>query len=472
MQSRRRLSHGENSQARRPHFFKVILQRSIFAGKLEIPVEFVRKFGEELHDVAVLKVPGGGEWFIELKNIDGAVWFHNCWQGFLEHYNISAGHFLVFRYDGNSHFFVLIFNETACEIEYPPNVNPPGESNLQNKGLMPGSEERRAGVLFSLRKRPATTCEVELTSKTSRLSRKKKKKNKDQREMEELPHRCELNQVKKERSTEGEDIFCVEHIGLSLSERTRRPTTTEDREKAKRLAQMLKTKKPSFMVMMKPSYLCKGLNVPLVFAREHFTEGAHNVTLQLREGRTWSVQFYFNYKIKALLSGGWKTFVQENMLEDGDCCVFELLKVEEIEFKVSIFRVVEKVVQPGCYVKARRKKRKMIENKATQEARNFKSGNPFFEVYMYPSYAQGSYMIMRHSFFKRHLTDNLQRVVLQDADGRKWPIRCIINHDNCRFGSGWAKFAKKNNIKEGDVCVFELIKRNETLLKVSIFKSH
>ncbi|KAJ4965059.1 hypothetical protein NE237_016908 [Protea cynaroides] len=348
----------------------------------EIPVEFVREFGEELPDVAVLKVPVGREWFIELKKIDGTVWFHNGWQGFLEHYNISSGYFLVFRYDGNSHFFVIILNESGYEIKYPHNVNPPGVSNLQNIGSKLGSEERKTGVQFSLRKRPATTCDVESTSKTSRLS---------------------------------EDIFCVEHISKPLAERTIRPTTT----RRKREGKMLSSKLP--------------------------------------EGRTWSVHFYLNCKIKALLSGGWKTFVRENMLEDGDCCVFELLKVEEIEFKVSIFHVVEKVVQPGSYVKARRKEKKMIENKATQEARNFKSGNPFFEVYMYPSYAQGSYMIMRHSFFKRHLTDNLQRVVLQDADGRKWPIRCIINHDNCRFGSGWAKFAKKNNIEEGDVCVFELI---------------
>ncbi|XP_043710118.1 B3 domain-containing protein At4g01580-like [Telopea speciosissima] len=236
MLSHRTLSHRQSSQARRPHFFKVILEPSIRDGKLEIPVEFVRKFGGELPDVAVLEVPGGREWSIELKKIDGAVWFHNGWQGFLKHYNISAGHFLVFRYDGNSHFFVLIFNENACEIKYLHNVDTPGESNLLNKGSMLESGKRGSGVQFSLGKRPASTCDIGSTSKPSGLCRKNRMKNKDQRKMEELPYACEPNQVKKDRSKEGEDTFCMkqdEHMRKPLAERTRRSKTRQEREKAK-----------------------------------------------------------------------------------------------------------------------------------------------------------------------------------------------------------------------------------------------
>ncbi|XP_042506878.1 B3 domain-containing transcription factor VRN1-like [Macadamia integrifolia] len=238
------------------------------------------------------------------KKIEEAIWFHNGWQGFLKHYNISAGHFIVFRYDGNSHFFVLIFNESACEINYPHNVDTPGESNLLNKGKMLESEKRGSGVQFILAKRPASTYEIGSTSKPRGLSRKKRMKNKDQKEMEELPYQCELNQAKKDRSKEGEDIFHAkqdEHMRTPLAEKTRRPITTEEREKAKHLAQMLKTEKP-FLI----SYLRKGLNIPLSFAWEHFLEGAYNVTLQVRNGSTWSVQFCFNCKIKALLSGEWK----------------------------------------------------------------------------------------------------------------------------------------------------------------------
>ena len=41
------------------------------------------------------------------------------------------------------------------------------------------------------------------------------------------------------------------------------------------------------------------------------------------------------------------------------------------------------------------------------------------------------------------------------------------------FSSGWSTFGKENGLQVGDVCVFELIKRNNNstvVLKVSIFR--
>ncbi|KAJ4962343.1 hypothetical protein NE237_022282 [Protea cynaroides] len=123
--------------------------------------------------------------------------------------------------------------------------------------------------------------------------------------------------------------------------RKRRPVTEKERKEAISAARLFKTTNPSFMVIMKPSYLRKGLNVPLVFARKHFTDGAHSVKLRLPNGRTWCVRFFLCSNIKALLSGGWNAFARENVLLEGDCCVFEVLKKKEIEMKVSIFRVVD-----------------------------------------------------------------------------------------------------------------------------------
>ena len=38
------------------------------------------------------------------------------------------------------------------------------------------------------------------------------------------------------------------------------------------------------------------------------------------------------------------------------------------------------------------------------------------------------------------------------------------------FSAGWASFAKENNLKVGGTCVFELIKRDDVVLKDSIFR--
>ncbi|KAJ0076954.1 hypothetical protein Patl1_35973 [Pistacia atlantica] len=84
-----------------PHFFKVILPSTLAEKKLGIPEMFVKKFGNELPDIATLEVPNGQ----------------------------------------NSAFQVLIFDSTACEIHYPYNAmetNP--ECNAANSKLKPGNK--------------------------------------------------------------------------------------------------------------------------------------------------------------------------------------------------------------------------------------------------------------------------------------------------------------------------------------------
>ena len=60
----------------------------------------------------------------ELSTIAGNnILFCNGWQNFVEYHSICYGYFLVFRYEENSSFHVLIFDKTATEIQYPPNKN-------------------------------------------------------------------------------------------------------------------------------------------------------------------------------------------------------------------------------------------------------------------------------------------------------------------------------------------------------------
>ena len=49
---------------------------------------------------------------------DGGVWFQNGWCEFASCHGVTLGHLLVFKYIGNSHFDVLIFDATATEIDY------------------------------------------------------------------------------------------------------------------------------------------------------------------------------------------------------------------------------------------------------------------------------------------------------------------------------------------------------------------
>ncbi|TYG75327.1 hypothetical protein ES288_D03G021300v1 [Gossypium darwinii] len=84
-----------------PCFFKIILQDTIQNGKLKV----------------------------ELTKCGGKIWFENGWLEFSNLYSLELGHLLVFRYDGNSNFHVIIFDRTASEIQYPYTSNNQKQSN-------------------------------------------------------------------------------------------------------------------------------------------------------------------------------------------------------------------------------------------------------------------------------------------------------------------------------------------------------
>ena len=84
-----------------------------------IPKKFISKYGVDLSNMAFLMVPNGTKWKVKLTKRDGEVCFQNGWREFASCHALNPGHLLVFRYEGNSHFYVLIFDATTTEIDYP-----------------------------------------------------------------------------------------------------------------------------------------------------------------------------------------------------------------------------------------------------------------------------------------------------------------------------------------------------------------
>ena len=80
------------------------------------------------------KLPNGAEWKVELTKGDCDVWLQKGWDEFTKHHSINLGHSLVFRYEGNSHFFVLIFEPSATERDYPFDDKPqvPEMENIES----------------------------------------------------------------------------------------------------------------------------------------------------------------------------------------------------------------------------------------------------------------------------------------------------------------------------------------------------
>lgn len=57
-------------------------------------------------------------------------------------------------------------------------------------------------------------------------------------------------------------------------------------------------------------------------------------------------------------------------------------------------------------------------------------------------------------------------------DGREWSIQTRYSHTGALYLSGgWPGFVVDMNLDRGDICIFELIKMDDAIMKVSVFSA-
>ncbi|KAL4205140.1 hypothetical protein AMTRI_Chr01g135800 [Amborella trichopoda] len=66
---------------------------------------------------AILVGPSGNSWNVEVEEVGGALYFSRGWKKFVKDHSLKDGDFLVFYYDGDTHFLNKIFDKTGCERE-------------------------------------------------------------------------------------------------------------------------------------------------------------------------------------------------------------------------------------------------------------------------------------------------------------------------------------------------------------------
>ncbi|KAF8019540.1 hypothetical protein BT93_G0279 [Corymbia citriodora subsp. variegata] len=403
----------------RPHFFKIVLSHMLESGKLGIPKSFLRRYGEYLSGLVLLKVAGGLTWPVKLeKSDDDVVWLWKGWRKFTEHYSICHGHLLVFKYEGDSVFRVIIFDKSASEIDYP--------SSIKSYGASPKGE-----------------C----------LTRKE------------------------------EDVMDIEE-SEGLAPRSRPSSGGSSREfggpsslTALELASKFESDHPFFKVVMRPSYIQKYLCVPCEFFRKHVQKSKQVVTLRYLD-RLWQVKMKsYEHRRMAFLSTGWSSFVRETGLRLRDVCVFELIDRDDIMFRISIFNNDGRIE-----IKQSRCRESSLEPDfhgspclspvtAHEKASAFESDHPFFKVVMHPSYVQ-NYLGIPCEFFRKHVQKNKQAATLRYSDS-SWQVKLrIFEHRGMAFlSNGWSSFVRESGLRLRDVCVFELIDRDDIVFRVYIFNS-
>ncbi|XP_010255054.1 PREDICTED: B3 domain-containing protein Os03g0622200-like isoform X2 [Nelumbo nucifera] len=112
VQARRRAFNHDKS----PHFFKVFFPDQS-SERLRVPPPFIKHFNGVIPERVILRSRIGRFWSVEMAQDEDNWFFQDGWKEFVQDNSLRSGYFLVFRYNYNSSFDVLIFDSTSCEKE-------------------------------------------------------------------------------------------------------------------------------------------------------------------------------------------------------------------------------------------------------------------------------------------------------------------------------------------------------------------
>lgn len=56
---------------------------------------------------------GGGAWRVRVDKLDGSLFFRGGWESFAEAHSITDGDFIIFIFDGDRGFDVMVYGKTG-----------------------------------------------------------------------------------------------------------------------------------------------------------------------------------------------------------------------------------------------------------------------------------------------------------------------------------------------------------------------
>ncbi|XP_062075808.1 B3 domain-containing protein Os03g0619800-like [Humulus lupulus] len=268
---------------------------------------------------------------------------------------------------------------------------------------------------------------------------------------------------------------------------------------------------PCFQVALRSAHV-QGykLSIPLDFARLYFKEKTQTMTLWVGES-CWYVKFLVYKSSDYSFSAGWSVFARENSLQPRDVCIFELIKRNHPELKVSIIRqsaakiattpskqnvkldssfagmisqnIIEKKEQEKVVVELSEISESNTGNQdtnkrpspsavrtASEAASHFFSIYPRFKVALQSDHVHGGCKLpIPLTSASYYFGEKTQTTILWVGE-EYWNVKLIVNESEYKLSTGWAAFARENSLKPRDICIFELIKRDQPEMKVTIFR--
>ncbi|KAL5714405.1 hypothetical protein ACHQM5_016371 [Ranunculus cassubicifolius] len=220
--------------------------------------------------------------------------------------------------------------------------------------------------------------------------------------------------------------------------------------------------------------------LPMKFVQKFGHELSNVALLKVNDGKNWSFDLR-KANNEIVFHNNWLEFVEYYSISLGHLLVFKY--DGNSSFDVAIFDMTcseityPEEVNNDEEPSGTEERTDEFLNDATQVAlqNNLKPKHPYFRVVMAPSYVRaGGYSRVPYPFARQYLKNNIKSLRFEVSDNGKcqeWEVGYVKYNDRyIRLSKGWGTFVKGNNLKEGDTCVFEMIKQNASF-KVHIFRS-
>ncbi|KAL1295773.1 hypothetical protein HN51_056615 [Arachis hypogaea] len=255
-----------------------------------------------------------------------------------------------------------------------------------------------------------------------------------------------------------------------------------------------------FKIILKTNL--KILKIPNKFALKYGSGLSNPVFLKPPDGTRWKVCLS-KKDDQVWFEKGWKEFTQNYSLDHGCLVLFKYEGTTSSQFDVIIIDdsaleidyssyngnddddvsvQIVKEIHPYKKNKETMRGEKNVttslslnwprEPRAREEANKFVSNNPFFTVLIKPSHI--TQYLLSIPGLEGYVDKEVKYVKLENGD-RSWPVKmlsCSKTPSNRFLSAGWNLFAQENELKPGDVCIFELVNMQDLVFKVHVFAAH
>ncbi|KAK9164336.1 hypothetical protein Syun_005238 [Stephania yunnanensis] len=368
-------------------FFKVFIGQGGPAHPFSVPPPFVEALGGALPDKYTLQGPTGERRVVEVKK-NGLQWFfRGGWGPFMEGYSVRYGDILVFTlhrkavlhfqvYDRNGYLKKSPSSQDGKQVKVENTPKGSRYEDYEDEGMKESSiieisssssdEELsddevckpvfQAGSSLRAAEDPN---EASARKHRKRIGKLHRSGQSHRSKSSTMPNLCRKNEVLMCKELNNRSIKREERVDTKVVAANRHPSSTiyttffcsdEQKDKLIRTAKRLKLGRPLAAVILSHTYANKGfLHFPRSFFQTFFHDEllmiAANVVKKKKgqlitfpDGKIWHVEFIFSQGVVRAVAG-WRAFVCQNGLREGDFCFFEFIRTRPvIELKVSTSR--------------------------------------------------------------------------------------------------------------------------------------